>query len=179
MAESKKLNKVEVKEQASSEFSEALQIDRFDLFREWERQPLLYHRYAVLHADAVLSRDVAKDDLDLVSAQLDRKTREAAAASGAKTTETAIRNSILETQEYGEVRDRLAKAEHSCNILMAGVRALDHKKTALEFMSRMQLADWNSEPNIPPKAGQMVEAGQRAQQEAGLEGNPRNLKGRK
>lgn len=173
MATDKKLNKVEAKDQASSTFSEALQIDRFDLFREWERQPTLYHKYAVLHADAVLARDVAKDNLDLVSAQLDRQTREAMTAAGTKTTETAIRNTILETQEYGEVRDAVAQAEHQCNVLMAGVRALDHKKTALEFMSRMQLADWNSEPNVPGEARKLGEKGEQARQEERLASNPR------
>lgn len=119
-----------------------LKIDEHQLEKEWLRQPSLYMQYAEKAALADNKAKRAKENIEVVKAELStyyRNTEE-------KFTEKSIEAQILTDAKYKEANKNYLDAIEQAAVLSAAVRAFDHKKAALENLVKLTLAGYYSQP---------------------------------
>jgi len=136
-----------------------LEIDEHNLEREWTRQPTLYFRWAQQAADARLAMDEAKATVEIARAEVDSEVRADPERFGinGKLTEKAVEATISQsTACIGAVR-RFGKAKHRYDIMSALVSALEQRKSALENLVRLHLANYYSEPRTPKEHREELE----------------------
>jgi hypothetical protein len=132
---------------AKDEDYDFLDIDENMLDREWVKQPKLFFNWARKLAGARLRLDEAKADLDLVRADLDRDIRANPKKYNlVKVTEDAVKNCIVTLDEYLEALRMVNKNKHQVDIYDAAVKALDHKKRALEKLVDLHGQNYFSSP---------------------------------
>ena len=124
----------------------AVKIDRHDLEGEWLQQASLYHEFAVAHAEAYRQVEVLKREIDLLRAEADEQTRFDLENAGEKITEAKVARMVGYSPKVVSKSAELIDVQFQMANIAAVRDALGHKKTALEFLSRLQLSDWNSEP---------------------------------
>lgn len=125
-------------------------IDEQGLDVEWLKQPSLMSKYGKHAAQAKLDMDHAKEDLDVVKAQLDRNIRAFPDIYGLdKLTESIVSNTIIIQPEYKDTNDQYLNAKYEYDMAMAAVRAIDQKKTALENLVRLHGQQYFAGPSVP------------------------------
>jgi len=135
-----------------SEFD--ITIDPYRLDEEWVRQPELYHEYAEKVADARQAYDDAKNEVEVLRAELYRQVTAAPETFGlAKTTEKALENAILAHPNYKKAVEVQLDAKHELAVLEAALSALDHRKKALEKLVELHVADYYSKPKARGASG--------------------------
>jgi hypothetical protein len=160
-------------------FKEDLQFDKFRLDAEWENHPSLFYKYAEQAVEAAYERDKAKEQLDLVKAELDSDIRsDPEAFNLEKITESAISNTIIKTQKFKDANGKYLEAVKNTRILEAAREAFDHRKKALERETDLYLSGYWSAPNIKEVAKNKFEVESKQEQVKMLNENPR-LKRRK
>lgn len=129
-----------------SPFADALSIDPLALVEEWLRQAIIYDKWARKLVDANDDRDRAKQDLDLVKAEVDNDIREHSAKyfGDKKPTEAAIAAQVLMDDRYKKALEHSLQTSKTAAILAVGERALGHKKSALENITKLWLSDYYS-----------------------------------
>ena len=134
-------------------YKEDLQMDKHSLDSEWERQALLYMKWAEEYADAVLTRDRAKEKVELVQAELYKEIVESYIKEGEKKpTEGAITNITIGKVKFKEANSEYFEAKKNAEILAGAKEAMQHKKKALESMTHLWLGSYYAEPKIPAEA---------------------------
>lgn len=132
-------------------YKEDIKINEDDLENEWIEQPSLYLYYGEAHADAVLEKEKASDELDLVHAQLDSQLRKDWEKHFEKApSEAAIKSWIIQQEKYKKKLENLNKKTHNVNVLAVAKTAFDHRKKALENLVTLHVTGFHSEPK-PPK----------------------------
>lgn len=143
-----------------------LEINRHDLPGEWERQPQLYIKWSEEWAYATQLRDQAKDNLDLVKADIDSNVRANPTAYGLvekpKPTETAIAGIVVKQKGYEEAIERLHKANLDVNVLAGARSAMDHKRRALENLTTLLVNEFYGTAGVPSQA--TIAAGKKKQE---------------
>ena len=109
-------------------------IDKNILDEEWLNQPKLYFRWAVQLEDAKASFEEAKQEFDVIKAEVELKIRDDPTEYDLpeKTTEKMIATALMLTPEYKSGQLDMNTAKYRVGILQAAVTALDHRKKALE-----------------------------------------------
>lgn len=126
-----------------------LKIDKHALDFEWERQAQLYMKWAEEYANAMLVRDRAKENVDLVRAEL---YQQIVSSADKKPTETAINGEIIENEKYKFENNVYLESKRDAEILAGAKEAMQHKKKALESMTHLWLGSYYAEPKIPVEA---------------------------
>ena len=126
-----------------------LEIDEHNLEREWTRKPTVYFQWAKEAANARLEMDEAKAAVEMARAEVSSLVRAAPETFGVdgKLTEKAI--DVIVSQHVvciGAVR-KFGRARHRYEIMSA--LALEQRKSALENLVRLHLANYYSEPRTP------------------------------
>lgn len=125
-----------------------IQPDQLDL--EWLRQPQLCFKYGELLAQARRRQDALKEQMDILRAQLDSKIRATPAVFGLdKTTDKAIESVVLSRPDYKSKADAMIEASFEVNVLFAASRGIDHRKDALENLTRLQGQSYFAGPSTP------------------------------
>lgn len=138
------------------EFS--VEIDPYQLDKEWVAQPGFYHKHALQLADARRDQDAWKAELELVRAELYAEVVADPAKFGLqKTTEESVKNCILTQRRYQETQTKLLECRHAVDIWEAAVAAIDQRKRALESLVQLQLSDYYARPSAPSAAAAKVE----------------------
>lgn len=133
-----------------SDYREDIQIDEYTLETEWVKQSSLYMKWAEKHAEAVRVKDRYKEQLDLTKAELDFLIRaEPEKFNMTKVTEPAIVNAIYQNKEYIEALKKYNDAVTDTHIFKGAMDALNHKKTALENLTKLWLNSYYSDSNFP------------------------------
>jgi hypothetical protein len=149
--------------QKSRVLADDLYVDRNDLPTEWEKQPQLYMYWAEEYAWAVMDRDKAKDQLDLVAADLDSAIRtDPAAYELVKVTEASVAAAVKKQQSYGDAVEKLHQANLVVNRMAAARSAMDHKRKALEHLTTLAVNEFYSSNTAP--ASSQVTRGKKAQE---------------
>lgn len=117
-----------------------LDLDFKDLQTAVARQSSLFDYYASKEAEAREARDNAVNKLDVQSARTELDIRKNAAAAGEKLTEAKIAAMVLTDPDLEKLRDEVVKANRALLDASRVVRALDHKKTAIECAVRMSVS---------------------------------------
>lgn len=138
-------------------YEKDLAIDPGELDEEWLNQPVLMERYGRLSADAQRERDQLKEKMDVVRAETDNAIRENPTkykcptdkAGAPKPTEAWIAAAILTTEEYRKASDTLIEANYKLNLLNSAVRAMEHRKKALEKLVELFGLQYFAGPKEP------------------------------
>ena len=136
------------------DFRDDLNINRFKLEDECEKQPSLYGYWADLLSDARARKDAEEDRLDLISAEIELQYRSMDTLPGKiKSTEAAIKacmsgNEKLETQR-AKVRAAKAEIYH----LEVAVKALEQKKSSLDNLVTLFTKGFYSQPDGKRRSG--------------------------
>lgn len=134
------------------DYNEDLTIDKNALEIEWEKQAAIYFYWAEKEAEALEAKDKASQRLDIVQAEMDAKIRSNPSAYNLpeKTTETAIKYTLINTEQYLEAQNDLIEKNKTVRILSAAVKAFDHKKTGLSKLSELWLGGyWSTAGGAP------------------------------
>lgn len=130
------------------DFQKDIEIDQNALDQEWIAQPVLYMRYAELEAEARRTMDEEKVRSDVVRAKLDAKIRENPEDYGiSKVTEGSILSAIQQDEDYLESQTALRTAKYQLDMISGAVRALDHRRKALENLVYLHGQSYFSEPS--------------------------------
>ncbi len=125
-----------------------LKINTADMIGEWSKQAGLYAYWANKLADAIEEKGAMEAELEMNIREKPTKYNitEDMMTKG-KPTEKTIMN-VMITQAPEEVND----LRKEVNLLTVHVKALDHKKKALEKIVDLQIAGFNSEPKKRKRA---------------------------
>lgn len=126
-----------------------LQIDEHRLEKEWCEQAPLFHKYALLLAEARRKYDELKNELSVTAAELDNAIRaDPDSFDIPKVTETGIKNAILQQDIYQKLIEQQIAAQHEVNVLDAMVRALEQRRSALKCLVELRISDYYAEPTL-------------------------------
>jgi hypothetical protein len=120
------------------DYDKDVQIDPDALDIEWLSQSALMMRYAKAAAEARRQVDLAKERLDIVKADLDRKIRSNPEEFGiVKPTESGVANTILLQPAYMAASKEFIDAKYEAEMTRGAVGAIDSRKNALENLVRL------------------------------------------
>ena len=129
--------------------SDDFRISGDKLEEEWLKHSVLYWGYSEKSAQAIKKRDLIREDIDQHRAELDRKIRKDPKKYGIeKVTEGAITAAITIDEKSIGLNSSLIDANEAVNRVSGAVKALEHKKRALEKLVELWLAGYYSEPRI-------------------------------
>lgn len=132
------------------EDADVLSIDRDRLDDEWRKQAEVYGKWCLKLADKKAELDIAESKLDVVVAELDYAIRKAPDRYNiAKVSEPAIKLAIRAQEQHQKATARVNRLKHEVATIDAYVRALDHKKKALENLVVLWMHDYFAEPRLP------------------------------
>lgn len=134
-------------------YPDDLQVDKFNLPDEWERQPALYMHWAEEAVYAQTVRDRINEQLKLLAAQLDSDIRINFVAYGFEKppTNPAVEAAIAQQETYMAKKEELAKAAQHAKIMEAARSAMDQKRRALTGLTELQIAGFYAANTAPPQ----------------------------
>jgi hypothetical protein len=122
-------------------------IDPLALDREWVRQPALYKEVADLAVDAHAATDQAAAAIGLEKAELDAAIRHDPEAFGlTKVTEPTVKATVEGHPDYQAAVAHHLDCKHQGALLEASLRALEHKKAALQGLVSLHGQSYFSAP---------------------------------
>ncbi len=131
-------------------YKKDLEIDEQSLDLEWLRQPNLYMEYAEQLVEAKMEEADVKNRLEVVTAELDNRVRNDPNLTGSsKVTEAGIKNWIIVQLEYQEALKEHNEVKNKVMLLEAAVKALEHRKKALENLVILLNAKYFAAPKEP------------------------------
>ena len=132
------------------DYQSDIEINENDLQKEWIAQPSLYMKYSELLVDAQENERNAKENIDVVKAQVDLKIRESEPEDhGLKKFTDPTLKSLVDTHEKVKAsKKEYNKKRKEAALMQAVVNAMDHRKKALEYLSRFHLSGFNCYPKL-------------------------------
>lgn len=152
-------------------YKEDIKIDRFSLDTEWEQHPSKFMEWAEKSVEAQFERDKAKEQLDLIKAQIDLEIRERVTEK--KLTEAAISNMVLINPKYQEASSKFREAVNDAKILDVAKDAFEHKKKALEKITDLWISGYWSDPKVTKEAKDRISSDRSYEQRMALNTNER------
>jgi len=135
---------------SENDYQSDLHIDPDSLDLEWLRQPQIFMEYAEKASNARADLDRAKENLDVVKAELDRDIRRNPGVFNLeKITEPVVASTIILQREYSEAMEGFVNSKHECDMLMNAVKAFDQRKVALENLVRLHGQQYFAGPREP------------------------------
>jgi hypothetical protein len=124
-------------------FENDLLIDKYGLDNEWAKQAHLFHEWSVQLAESEMDRDRAKENVDLVKAELDLDIRRNPLNYGVeKITESVVSSAVITNEKYKKAVDEYLKLKYNHKIIQSAIEALNHKKYALDNLVRLFLSEY-------------------------------------
>lgn len=134
----------------AKEDTDVLDIDRDNLHVEWLKQAKVFGEWCLKLADKKHELDIAESKLDVAIAELDHEIRSHPDRYNiAKVSEPAIKLAIRSHERHQKATNRVNRVRHEVAVIEAYVKALDHKKKALENLVVLWMNDYFAEPNVP------------------------------
>lgn len=138
----------------NQKWKQDIEIDVNALDVEWAKQASLFGEYCEAQAVARDKADRIKEALEVKAAALGLKIRSNPASYGLeKITEGSVQAIILLDKDYATTAESLANARYELDIMVAAVRSLDQKKSALENLVRLQGQNYFAGPSVPRNIG--------------------------
>ena len=125
----------------------SIEPDSLDL--EWLKQASNYHKIAELAAAASEKVRFLKERLDITDSKLDKEYRKKFEEEKIKATEAIIKSYIIDDERHNKAFDELNSAMYRENVLKDAVKAMDHKKSALENEVRLWAGSYFAGPKEP------------------------------
>lgn len=125
-------------------------IDESALDVEFLEQTSLMMRYAEQASLTRMVADNAKDDLEVVRAELDKKIRQNPSEYGFdKLTENMVSNTILLQPEYQEASKTLIQANYEAGLARYAAQAISDRKNCLEALVKLHGQQYFAGPKVP------------------------------
>lgn len=132
-----------------------VKIDKDALDREWINQPQLAMQYSGAAVKAQAEMDSARERLELVKADLDKRMRQMLTGGDKKPTETVIASAVLLHDECKEASSGYLEAKRTWGILKAAADVIcDQRKAALENLVRLFGMGYFSTPTVRSRDGE-------------------------
>jgi|GEM_PF-3189889 len=142
--------------------SQDVKIDKLNLPKEWERHTELFRYWAEKHAISELEKDQAKEQLELVAADLDLMIRaDPKGYNLDKIAESSVKSTIKMQVEHQEAQEVLNNAKYRVARMKAAKEAMDHRRDALKALSKLALGGFYAANTAPPIVKEEIIANRR------------------
>lgn len=128
-----------------NEYQKDLEIDEFNLDKEWLEQSNRYMKYAELCADAERDMNEIHEELKVTRSELVTECKE----EDPKATGPEIEAYYRTATSHKDLKDQFLTAQHNFRIMETAVRAFYMRKVALENLVRLQLSSFYGDPTSP------------------------------
>lgn len=134
-----------------NEYAEDIRIDEEMLDWEWIDQPNRMLKYCNVLAKTLRDLDLAKEDLDVVKAGLDKDIRSDPEKFGitGKITEALLDNTITLQADFIAANHKYIECKYEAEMAKSAVRAMDQRKDALENLVRLHGQSYFAGPRTP------------------------------
>jgi 1,2-phenylacetyl-CoA epoxidase PaaB subunit len=129
--------------QFGGDFVEDVKIDKLKLDAECEVQGGMYYHYAQQRALAIAEADEAADKLKALEAEKELYYRRNPPAD-LKVTESVIAALVMDDTDIQAQREVVRRTKHAVDTLYAITTALDHRKSALDNLTKLQVSAYYS-----------------------------------
>lgn len=131
-------------------YEKDIRIDETALDVEWLNQPELMRKYTRYQAGLQLDEDEAKENLEFITAELDKEIRSNPEKFGIeKITEGVIKNTILLQDKYKDINKEYLNAKFENNTGKGAIKAIDNRKKALENLVTLHGQQYFAGPKVP------------------------------
>jgi len=158
-----------------TEYAFDVQVDSDNLPWEWGRQSSIYMKYGIKEANAAYTKDKTKERLDLLISkkklEVVRNKEKYNLPDNAKIGEIDAVVSLF--PEIIELQEEYLLDCKECRVLKHALRALDHKKTALEYATELIFKYHYSEPKIEMEVKNKVTGNGSEEERTALRDNSR------
>lgn len=131
------------------DFQKDMKIDPETLDIDWIRHPAKYMHYSEESAKANDRVRRFKHDLEVIDARLDQEIRISMEGEGKKITEASIKNMTTADERHLKATLDYNDALHEADLYSAAVKAMDHKKTALQALVQLWAGSYFAGPKTP------------------------------
>lgn len=138
-----------------------LEFNPENLGEEWQKQPILYSRYADLAAEAELAYNKAVEYKKTVRSQiwLDvAKAGEGLLGDGVKPTEKNVEAYMRHAPKYIKAKEAELEAKRVMDVLKNAVFAFHQRKVALESTVQLVVSKIYASPSEPKELRQLAES---------------------
>lgn len=143
----------------SKNYKEDLKIDIHSLEIEWHDQPLKYCKWAEQAAEASYAYDLEKEKLDVLLAEKERQIRKDPESYGIeKLTDGAVKWAVSVDATVQTAKRRVIDAKRNLRLFEAAERSFDHRKRALESLTKLYTDKYYASPRIPGQAKAFISA---------------------
>lgn len=143
------------------DYYEDLQFNPENLGEEWQKQPVLYSRYADLAAEAELQYNRAVEHKKTVRSQIwleVAKAGEKLLGEGVKPTEKNVEAYMRQAPKYIKAKEAEMEAKHIMDVLKNAVFAFHQRKLALESTVQLVVSKIYASPSEPKELRQLAES---------------------
>ena len=131
-------------------YEKDMYIDEDALDLEWLEQPALMRKYSRTLADLEHENDEAKEELELIRAELDRDIRkDPEEFDVVKITETVIQNTIIMQERYKKGLEKFLSTKHEMKTARGVISSIEQRKSALENLVKLHGQNYFAGPAIP------------------------------
>lgn len=131
-------------------YEQDLFIDENALDLEWLSQPMLMLNYTEAAASARREIDRMKETLSVKKAELDKAIRKNPDKYDIeKITESVVNSTIIMQKSYQDIQSDVIDAQYEHQMLQGAVQAVEHRKQALENMSKLLGLQYFAGPKTP------------------------------
>ena len=139
-----------VKMKEKLNYEEDVKIDPDALDVAWLNQATLMKKYGKHQAATRKEMDNLKEKVDVIKAKADIRIRtDPESYEIKKVTESIVQSTVLLEEDYQEILKEYANARYENDVAIAVVRAIEHRKTALENLVRLLGSQYFAGPKTP------------------------------
>jgi len=161
-------------------YQKDLEIAKHSLDWEWQRQAGLFLKYSDEFANANLLRDRAKENIEIVKAELNKSIlADPGKFSIDKITVASVDAVIKTDKKVIKAIDKWLQLKYEAEIFGSAKQAFEHKKSALEHLAKLYLSGYWSSPRISSDAKQEVETSKKKKMVKKLNKSTRLIKRKK
>lgn len=132
-----------------NEYQKDLIVDINTLDLLWIRQSHLYGKYSEICAEANDLVRRKKNDLEIIDSRLDQEIRVSLEGESKKITEGGIKSLIMADDRHIKALIDYNDSLHTAELCASAVRALEHKKHALQALVQLCLSGYSAMPKVP------------------------------
>jgi hypothetical protein len=143
------------------DYYEDLKFNPENLGEEWQKQPVLYSRYADLAADAELAYNKAVEHKKTVRSQIwmdAAQGGEDILGKGMKPTEKNVEAYMRQSPKYRKAKEAELEAKHVMDVLKNAVFAFHQRKVALESTVQLVVSKIYASPSEPKELRQLADS---------------------
>jgi hypothetical protein len=127
---------------AENEYDIDTSVDKNNLEEEWEKQADLYDKYSKLANNAYHAYNTLKNYYNVVKGKAELEARAGEVDIGCKMTEKAIAAYLEQAPVLVELNKEIAEAKYAYEMYNSAVFAMEHKKRALEYLTKLTLNNY-------------------------------------